>query len=74
MNPIAYNINPINISRLSLQSPEIRLNKSDIDFYMSDVYLLGLCMLSAATLTNLNNKVGEEELASLLNAVGERYS
>jgi hypothetical protein len=74
MDPSAFNINPVNISRLSLHSPEIKLNRADIDFYMSDVYLLGLCILSAATLIDLDNKLEDEELDALLEQVEQTYS
>lgn len=62
MDPTAFNINPLNISRLSLHSPEIRTNRKDIDFYQSDVYLLGLCILSAASLGYIDNEVKDEEI------------
>jgi hypothetical protein len=69
MDPTAFNINPLNISQLSLHSPEIRMNKTNIDFYQSDVYLLGLCILSAASLGDIDNNVREEEIEGLLGAV-----
>lgn len=69
MDPTAFNINPLNISRLSLHSPEIRMNQTDIDFYQSDVYLLGLCMLSAASLSDIGNNIGEDGIEMLLEGV-----
>lgn len=69
MDPTAFNINPLNISRLSLHSPEIRMNQADIDFYQSDVYLLGLCILSAASLVDIGNDIGEDGIETLLGDV-----
>lgn len=66
MDPTAFNINPLNVSRISLHSPEIRMNQTDIDFYQSDVYLLALCILSAASLSNIHNDIGEDGIETLL--------
>lgn len=56
MDPSAYNLAPMNVSRLSIYSPEIADSSPEIDFYQSDVYLLGLCLLEAANLTLIDSK------------------
>ncbi len=50
MDPSAFNLNPLALSRISLHSPELKDKKDELDFEQSDVYLLALCILSAATL------------------------
>jgi serine/threonine protein kinase len=74
MDPSAYNLAPIDISRISYHSPEIAGTEPDIDFSQSDVYLLGLCMLEAASLVILDNRTGKEAIDLILKAVSERYS
>ena len=56
MDPSAYNLAPMNVSRLSIHSPEIADSAPEIDFYQSDVYLLGLCLLEAANLAFIDSK------------------
>lgn len=45
------------------------MNQNDIDFYQSDVYLLGLCILSATSLIDINNTLNEEEMEKLFVSV-----
>ena len=69
MDPSAFNLAPIDVSRISYHSPEIAEIKSDIDFNLSDVYLLGLCMAEAASLISIDNKVMRDVLDEILKEV-----
>lgn len=66
MDPSAFNLAPVDISRISYHSPQIASVESDIDFNQSDVYLLGLCMVEAASLVHIDNKVTREVLDIIL--------
>ena len=74
MDPSAFNLAPVYISRISYHSPEIADIQSNIDFNLSDVYLLGLCMAEAASLISIDNKVTRNVLDEILKEVENRYS
>lgn len=74
MNPSAFTLAPVNVSRISFQSPQITATDKQIDFNQSDVYLLGLCILEAAALTKIDNKANKDDVQRLLEYVRQQYS